>query len=79
MWWKSLIKVNLWQFLATSIIILGAFSNLLDRLLFGYVIDYLNLHFWPVFNLADVMVVVGVALYIVFELKNDSKNKVIRI
>lgn len=79
LWWKSLIKSNLWQFFACSIIILGALSNLLDRLLFGYVIDYLNFIIWPVFNLADVMVVVGVGLYIIFELKDDHKKKVLKI
>jgi signal peptidase II len=41
-------------------VILGASSNLLDRLKFGYVIDYLDLKYFTVFNLADVMIVLGV-------------------
>ncbi|MBI4812323.1 signal peptidase II [Candidatus Falkowbacteria bacterium] len=42
-------------------IILGAASNLLDRFKYGYVIDYLDLKYFTVFNLADVMIVAGVA------------------
>jgi len=41
------------------LVILGALSNLLDRLKFGYVVDYLDLRYFTVFNLADVMIVGG--------------------
>jgi signal peptidase II len=41
-------------------VILGAASNLLDRLKYGYVVDYLDLKYFTVFNLADVMIVFGV-------------------
>lgn len=37
----------------------GAFGNLADRLRFGYVTDFLDFKFWPVFNLADSAIVVG--------------------
>ncbi|NQU78008.1 signal peptidase II [Candidatus Falkowbacteria bacterium] len=49
--------------LTTLLVITGAISNLIDRLKFGYVIDYINLKFWPVFNVADVMIVVGVIIW----------------
>ncbi len=42
------------------VVLLGALSNLYDRLAYGYVIDYLNLTFFTVFNLADVLITVGV-------------------
>ncbi|MFC1598676.1 signal peptidase II [Patescibacteria group bacterium] len=74
-WWKSLIKKNIWQFSGISIIILGALSNLLDRLTYGYVIDYLNIFIWPVFNFADVMIVVGVLLYLFSEFLYKPKIK----
>ncbi len=45
-----------------SLIIVGAFSNLLDRLHFGFVTDYMTLTGWPVFNLADVMILSGTVL-----------------
>jgi len=40
----------------------GAIGNLIDRLRFGYVIDFLDVRIWPVFNVADVGIVAGVAL-----------------
>ena len=43
-------------------IIGGALSNLYDRLQYSFVIDYLNFVWWPVFNIADVMISAGVAL-----------------
>lgn len=42
----------------------GACGNLLDRARLGHVVDYLDLHFWPVFNLADVAIVVGAGLMV---------------
>lgn len=42
--------------------IAGALGNLLDRIRFGYVRDFIDLHFWPVFNLADVWILTGCAL-----------------
>lgn len=76
LWWISLAKKETWKLLANSLIILGALSNLLDRLIFGYVIDYLNVLIWPVFNLADTMIVIGVLIYVFSEFK---KKKPIRL
>jgi len=45
-----------------SLILAGAVGNLIDRLRFGYVIDFLDLRFWPVFNLADSALTIGVLL-----------------
>jgi signal peptidase II len=40
----------------------GALANIVERVRFGYVLDYLDIHVWPVFNLADTAVVVGAGL-----------------
>ncbi|MCX6745789.1 MAG: signal peptidase II [Candidatus Parcubacteria bacterium] len=72
-WIQNLLRNNLWGLTAVSLIILGALSNLIDRLIFGFVIDYINIFIWPVFNLADVMIVVGVILYIFSEFKKKPK------
>ena len=40
----------------------GSVSNLVDRLRYGYVTDFLDLDYWPAFNLADTFIVVGVGL-----------------
>ena len=43
-----------------TFIIFGAISNMLDRLWYGFVVDYLDLKYFTVFNIADVMIVGGV-------------------
>lgn len=55
----------------------GLFGNLIDRLFFGYVIDYLELTFglyhFPIFNLADMCLVGGFILIIVALFKGEDK------
>jgi len=48
--------------LALGLILGGALGNLLDRIRLGYVVDYVDLRWWYVFNLADSAIVVGVAI-----------------
>ncbi len=38
----------------------GAVGNLVDRILSGYVVDFLDFRFWPVFNIADSAIFIGV-------------------
>ena len=58
----------------------GLVGNLVDRLLYGYVIDYLSFQFFgysfPVFNLADMEIVVGIFLFFldIFALKKENKK-----
>lgn len=40
----------------------GAVGNLIDRVRYGYVIDFIDIGFWPIFNLADASIVIGVGL-----------------
>ena len=47
---------------ALGLVIGGSASNLLDRVRLGYVTDFLDLRYWPAFNLADSFIVVGVAI-----------------
>lgn len=53
---KRLIRIGI------GLIIGGALSNLVDRLQFGLVIDYLDFRIWPVFNLADTAIFIGACL-----------------
>lgn len=52
-----------------SLILFGALSNLIDRLLYGAVIDYLDLKFFTVFNLADLMISGGMIIYLITYIK----------
>src|SRR5437762_1783298 len=45
-----------------GLVIGGSLSNLLDRVRLGYVTDFLDLRYWPAFNLADSFIVIGVCL-----------------
>jgi len=47
---------------ALGLVLGGSLSNLLDRVRLGYVTDFLDVQYWPAFNLADTFIVVGVAL-----------------
>jgi signal peptidase II len=48
--------------LALGLILAGAVGNLIDRLVYGYVIDFLDFCVWPVFNVADSAITVGAVL-----------------
>ena len=39
----------------------GAIGNLIDRIRFGYVVDFIDFRVWPVFNIADCAIVIGVS------------------
>jgi len=58
--------------IALSLIFAGALGNLIDRVFFGYVIDFLDFHVWPVFNVADSAITVGAVLLGVSLLKNKD-------
>lgn len=47
---------------AVGLVLGGSLSNLADRLRLGHVTDFLDLDYWPAFNLADTFIVVGVGL-----------------
>ncbi|MFW5998249.1 MAG: signal peptidase II [bacterium] len=50
--------------LGIGLIIGGAIGNLIDRIRLGFVIDYIDLQIWPVFNLADIFVTIGTIIFI---------------
>ena len=57
------------------ILLSGALGNLLDRAQYGYVIDFIDVHYqnyyWPVFNVADSLIFIGVIL-LLFERRKPS-------
>ena len=57
-----------------ALIIGGTFGNLYDRLQYGYVIDFLDFRVWPVFNLADASICIGVAWIVWSFFKNAAHS-----
>ena len=69
-------------FISLSLILGGAIGNLIDRLVFGYVRDFIQFDFWqtfPIFNLADTFLTIGIFCLILYHLilliKEKRKNK----
>ena len=59
--------------IAFGFILGGAIGNILDRVRFHYVVDFIYLRWWPVFNIADSAITVGVALLLVRMLWHERK------
>ncbi|MFH1031277.1 MAG: signal peptidase II [Chloroflexota bacterium] len=62
--------------LALGLILGGTIGNLLDRLRFGSVTDFIDVGFWPVFNIADSALTVGIIIlaYSLFRLMQTEKH-----
>ena len=60
---------------ALSLILGGALGNVLDRIMFGAVVDFIDLHYgnwhWPAFNIADSAISIGAALIVFSELRKS--------
>ncbi len=61
--------------LSLAFIVGGGAGNLIDRVRFGYVVDYLHFHFWPIFNIADISVCIGCGLLIIYVFFIEGKEK----
>lgn len=62
---------------AFSFILGGALGNLIDRIVYGYVIDFIDLRVWPVFNVADSAITIGAAIIAVkcFQLSGNPQDR----
>ncbi len=54
--------VHPWMLLALSLQLGGAVGNLVDRIRYGYVVDFIYSSFWPTFNVADIAITLGAGL-----------------
>ncbi|RUM94651.1 MAG: signal peptidase II [Thiothrix sp.] len=67
-WIKNLSRQERWTAAALSLILGGAIGNVIDRVLYGHVIDFIQWYYhsfyWPSFNIADSAISVGAAILI---------------
>jgi signal peptidase II len=68
-WLSRLGKNQRWEAAAWALVLGGALGNLIDRILYGYVIDFLDVFYgewhWPAFNVADSAITIGVAMLLI--------------
>ena len=73
-----LIKDKDSEYIAYSLVLGGALGNLYDRFLLGYVIDFIEFHYdnfyWPIFNIADIAISIGIILLLYSMFAKDSKK-----
>ena len=67
-----------WRVAALGAILGGALGNLLDRVRYGEVVDFLDLHWgglhWPAFNVADAAITVGVAIVLLASVERAGRS-----
>lgn len=75
-WYMEKHKREHWtMYVALSFIIGGGLSNMADRLIFGYVTDMFDFHFWPVFNVADIFICTGCGLLIIYIIRFYGRER----
>ena len=68
-------KTRPWARVSLGFIVGGAVSNLVDRLMFGHVRDFIDFSFWPAFNPADLAICVGVVVLVAGMFKEERAKK----
>lgn len=78
-WLRKTNRRYWWLGTGLSLILGGAIGNLYDRIIHGYVVDFISLHyqnyFFPAFNLADTAITLGAALLIIDMLFLEARRK----
>lgn len=73
-----LIKDKESEYISYSLVLGGALGNLYDRIFLGYVIDFIEFHYndfyWPIFNIADIAISMGVILLLYSMFLKDNKK-----
>jgi signal peptidase II len=77
--WLSRLKGQHLLAVALTLVLGGALGNLWDRVLLGYVVDFVDVHYqqhhWPAFNVADAAITLGAVLLILESLLAPKQNK----
>jgi signal peptidase II len=74
--WRRLAADDRASQAALLLVLGGGLGNLLDRVFRGYVIDFIHVHHWPVFNVADILLGVGIGLLLLAQLRRPRVSKV---
>ena len=68
-------ELNKWEILLYSLLIGGITGNFIDRIFLGHVVDYIGVilgsYYFPIFNIADIGIVVSVFMMIIFSIREE--------
>ena len=73
-WYKDIFNLGTLARYGYFLVFAGAIGNIYDRIVLRYVVDFLDFHFWPVFNIADSAMCVGAFLIGVGILKDSKRS-----
>lgn len=73
--WRKIASERLVTRLGTAMLLGGAVGNMIDRVRTGYVVDFFDFRVWPVFNIADIFIVVGVGAIIYMMVFSKPKER----
>jgi signal peptidase II len=65
-------KASTTERIAGALLLGGGLGNVVDRLAHGHVVDFIHLHYWPVFNVADISLCLGVGLLFLSSLRQKQ-------
>jgi signal peptidase II len=72
-------RTSIGKMFALALILSGAIGNVYERILYGYVTDFLDFYYqswhWPAFNVADISISTGVGLWLFVELREMMKTR----
>ena len=78
-WMKRLAQSAKLEAISLALIIGGAIGNVIDRLIYGYVIDFLDVYagsyHWPAFNIADSAIFIGAVLLIIDSFRKPAGQR----
>ena len=78
LWYRSTGSAGMTTHIAFGLILGGAIGNIADRMRLSYVVDFIDFRWWPVFNVADSAISIGVILLLIRMFIHDKKAQAAR-
>ena len=76
-WYLKVPKSRIWERVALACVLGGALGNLADRIAYGHVVDFIDVYYhrwhWYTFNVADILICLGAAVLIFYELFRNKQ------
>ena len=77
-WLSKLERKQVWLAIALALVLGGAIGNLIDRVVYGHVIDFIDVYYqqwhWPAFNIADSAISVGAVMLVIDAILEGKKE-----